>query len=84
MTLNAQPLLGPSEYLEWERRQETRHEFVNGEIFAMTGASRVHNLICLNTAAALHAQLQGRPGEIYANDYGSKSMQAGCTSIPTS
>ncbi|MGB3508869.1 MAG: hypothetical protein WBA93_06440, partial [Microcoleaceae cyanobacterium] len=27
----------PEEYLEWEAQQEFRHEYVDGEIFAMTG-----------------------------------------------
>ena len=31
------------EYLEWEARQEIRHEYVDGEIFAMTGGSIPHN-----------------------------------------
>jgi len=51
MDAQAQAHLRPQEYLAWERQQETRHEYVNGEIYAMRGASRKHNLICLNTAA---------------------------------
>ena len=35
----------PQEYLALERKSETRNEYYNGEIFAMAGASREHNLI---------------------------------------
>ncbi len=37
--------LSPEEYLEFERKSEERHEFFNGEIFAMSGAKRNHNII---------------------------------------
>ncbi|MCL2939192.1 MAG: Uma2 family endonuclease, partial [Trichodesmium sp. MAG_R02] len=32
----------PEEYLEWEAQQEFRHEYVEGKILAMTGASLPH------------------------------------------
>lgn len=57
-----------AEYLDLERKSETKSEFLNGEMFAMTGASREHNLISGNVFAALHAQLRGRSCEIYTND----------------
>ncbi|MCP4702107.1 MAG: Uma2 family endonuclease [Gammaproteobacteria bacterium] len=56
------------EYLEMERASKTRHEFVQGEIYAMSGASRKHNLINGNLFAALHGQLKKRPCEIYTCD----------------
>lgn len=58
----------PAEYLELERHSETRHEYLDGEIFAMGGASRRHNLISLNIAAELRAGVRGRPCEVYAHD----------------
>jgi len=33
----------PEEYLEWEATQECRHEYIDGEIIAMTGGSLPHN-----------------------------------------
>ena len=53
------------DYLAAERRRETKSEYLEGEVFAMTGASRPHNLITVNVAAALHGQLKGRRGEAY-------------------
>jgi Uma2 family endonuclease len=49
------------EYLALERQSEERHEFLDGEMFAMSGASAEHNDIVWNIAAILHAQLRGRP-----------------------
>ena len=36
------------EYLEWEPQQDLRHEYINGEVFAMTGGTLAHNDITLN------------------------------------
>lgn len=80
--MNAQPKLQPQEYLVWERQQETRHEYVNGEIYAMTGASRKHNLICLNTASSFHTQLRGCPCEVYNNDMRVKVDETGMYTYP--
>ncbi len=55
-------------YLAFERAAEERHEFVDGDIFAMSGASRKHNLINGNIFANLHAKLKKSPCEIYNND----------------
>ena len=58
----------PEEYLALEREAEYKNEYVNGEIRAMTGASRAHNLISVNVASELRAQLKGRPCEVYHTD----------------
>ena len=36
------------EYLDWEATQELRHDYIDGEVFAMTGGTIPHNLISLN------------------------------------
>lgn len=80
--LNVQSRLTPQDYLDWERQQETRHEYVNGEIHAMTGASRNHNLICINFVASLHGQLRGKPCEVYSNDMRVKVSETGMYTYP--
>ena len=50
-----------AEYLEGEPRSEMRHEFVDGRIYAMSGASLRHNAICLETAARIKQHLHGGP-----------------------
>ena len=82
MNRQPQPRLTPLEYLAWERQQGTRHEFFDGEIFAMTGASREHNLVCGNTFSALHAQLRGTPCEVYNNDMRVKVSETGMYTYP--
>ena len=55
-------------YLAGELNGEVRHEYLAGEVYAMTGASRPHNIISLNLAAALHAHLRGGPCRVFVND----------------
>jgi Uma2 family endonuclease len=42
------PKMSQLEFLEWERKQEYKHEYVNGEVLAMSGASFKHNQISTN------------------------------------
>lgn len=60
--------LTPEEYLAFERRCEYKNEYFDGEIFAMTGASREHNLITVNIGRELSQQLKTRPCEAYISD----------------
>lgn len=50
-----------AEYLEGELRSEIRHEFVDGRIYAMSGASLRHNSICGEAYGLLKAHLRGGP-----------------------
>jgi Uma2 family endonuclease len=70
------------QYLALERQAEYKSEFLGGEIFAMAGASREHNLIAGNVFAALHAQLRGRPCETYASDMRVKVTASGLYTYP--
>ena len=58
----------PEEYLALERAAEYKNEYFDGEIFAMTGASRRHNLIAGNIGGSLWQQLRGKPCEVYPSD----------------
>lgn len=49
----------PQEYLEWEEHQDIKYEYVNGEVFAMTGGTIAHSDIALNLATALKNHLRG-------------------------
>ncbi|HLL77537.1 MAG TPA: Uma2 family endonuclease [Pyrinomonadaceae bacterium] len=68
MATNPETLLTEDEYLAFERRSELRHEYLAGEVFDMTGASRKHNRIVTNIVVALDTQLRDRPCNVYAND----------------
>jgi Uma2 family endonuclease len=71
-----------AEYLEFERSSELKHEFLNGDVFAMTGASRIHNLITAKVITALTSQLRGRPCEVYASDMRLKVTATGLYTYP--
>ncbi|MBI5498355.1 MAG: Uma2 family endonuclease [Deltaproteobacteria bacterium] len=55
-------------YLEQERRSDTKHEFINGEILAMSGASARHNVIAANILSSLSVLLRSRPCIVYGPD----------------
>ena len=66
----------PEEYLTLERAAETKSEYVDGYIYAMTGASRAHNLVTVNISLRLGNQLLNRPCEIYVADMRVKAATA--------
>ena len=56
------------EYLAYERESEVKHEFFQGEIFAMAGASWQHNAINTSLTASLHPQVRAHGCHLFAND----------------
>lgn len=60
--------LTPAEYLEFERKSEERHEYFDGEIYAMSGAKRNHNVIAWNVGGELRQKLKGKKCEAYPAD----------------
>lgn len=68
MTTEPLQTLSPQDFLAFERGAETKHEYVAGDVLAMTGASERHNLIVANLVAGLHAQMIDRPGRVYPSD----------------
>jgi Uma2 family endonuclease len=53
------PRFTPEEYFEWEERQEIRHEYFDGEVYAMTGGTLNHSEIAINFVSLLKAHLRG-------------------------
>jgi Uma2 family endonuclease len=60
--------LTPEEYVAFERKATYKNEYIDGEVVAMTGASRRHNIIGVNISGELRQQLKGRTCEAYASD----------------
>ncbi len=56
------------QYLEFERTSEEKHEYLDGQIISMAGASGNHNRIVANTIVGLGPQLREGPCAIYASD----------------
>jgi Uma2 family endonuclease len=55
-------------YLAWEANQETRHEFVDGAVRAMTGGTEAHDVIAGNLRMALAEALKGGPCHVRGPD----------------
>jgi len=58
----------PDEYLAWEREQPIRHEYIDGEVYAMTGGTLPHNAITLNLYSELRLHLRKRGCFGYVSD----------------
>jgi len=56
------------EYLEFENAGTEKHEYYQGEIFAMSGAKLQHNRIAKNLLVSLENKLKGKPCEPFGSD----------------
>ncbi len=82
MSRRIKPNLTSEEYLALERKAEYKSEYLDGEIFAMTGASRKHNLIATNILSILHQLLKGKPCEVYPGEMRVKVPAVGLYTYP--
>ncbi len=82
MSAVPKPYVTPLDYLTRERRAETKSEYFRGEVFAMPGASRAHNLIAGNTLIAIGPQLRDRKCEVYPGDMRVKVSPTGLYTYP--
>ena len=56
------------EYLSMERESDERHEYLDGQIYAMAGESPEHGAICTNLTREVSAQLKGTRCQAFAKD----------------
>ena len=56
------------EYLHWEEQQEEKHEYVDGQIFAMAGASENHIDITTNLTMVIANRLRGTGCKVFPTD----------------
>ena len=63
-----QPRMTFGEFLDWERRQEIKHEFLDGVAVAMAGGTEAHNIIQGNLLASSLAKLRGGPCRPFPSD----------------
>ncbi len=61
--------LAENEYYLLEEESEIRHEYMDGELFTMAGATRKHNLISSNISTELSLKLRETDCELYAGDF---------------
>jgi Uma2 family endonuclease len=60
--------INAKEYLEGEPLAETRHEYIEGDVYAMAGASDAHTKVALNAALQLKSHLRGSGCSTYISD----------------
>lgn len=53
------PRFTPEEYFAWEEQQLVRHEYIDGEVYAMSGGTIDHSDIAGNFLSLLKAHLRG-------------------------
>lgn len=66
--LNAPRFADAEAYLAWEELQPERHEYVDGEVYAMTGVRVAHNDININAFVFLRRALTGTPCKVFGID----------------
>ena len=60
--------LTPDDYLQLEAQSDTKHEYIDGEVYAMAGASDRHVTIALNLATLLRSHIRGTNCRAYISD----------------
>src|SRR5262245_35744375 len=82
MSAAAKRKMTPQEYLAFERASETRHEFYQGEVFDMAGASYEHTRVKDNLARHLGNRFENGPCEILSTDLRVKVDATGLYTYP--
>ena len=72
----------PKEYLAMERKAKYKSEYFNGQIIAMAGASKRHNLITTNVSGEFYLQFKKRSCEVYSSDMRVKVSESGLYTYP--
>lgn len=65
---NLKTPLSVDAYIEGELHSEVKHEYLAGEVYAMSGASAAHNIIAGNLFSALHRHLRGGSCRVFMSD----------------
>jgi Uma2 family endonuclease len=70
------------QYLEMERASEEKHEYLDGEIYLMSGGSSNHSLIGSTTIAILYTQLRKKSCFVYNSDMRVRVINTGLYTYP--
>lgn len=74
--------LTPEEYLNIERNAEFKSEYYNGEMFALAGASYIHNKISSNIHVSLANQQKGKTCQVFQSDLKIREKISGLFTYP--
>ncbi len=81
-SIAADTYITPEAYLASERRGKYKSEYIHGEVLAMSGASRAHNIITVDITTELNIQLRPRGCEIYSGDMRVQTSRTGSYFYP--
>lgn len=71
-----------AEYLELERDAETKHEYVNGQVYAMAGGSTEHARLAARVTGQFLQGLSDRPCEVFSADLRVRNLATGRSTYP--
>lgn len=69
-------------YLEHEAGSNVKHEFLDGEIYAMAGGSRQHAALSVAISAALYQKLRDKPCVVHSSDLKVRVLATGLATYP--
>jgi Uma2 family endonuclease len=71
-----------AEYIALERSAKEKHEYLDGNIYAMAGGSREHALYAANVVTLLSVALRGRPCAAHTSDLRIRVVDTGLDTYP--
>lgn len=74
--------LTPEEYLELEAQSSTKHEYINGEIYAIAGTTDTQNRIAINIVTLIRGHLRGTECRVYFADVKVRVESKNCFYYP--
>ena len=74
--------LTPEDYLKNEEKSLIKHEYINGEVYAMAGTTDSHNTIALNLASIIRNHLRGTDCRVYFADIKARLEKRNCFYYP--
>lgn len=71
-----------AEYIAFERAANSKHEYLDGNIYARAGGSREHALVAVNVGTLLNQALRGRPCAVHSSDLRIRVVETGLETYP--
>ncbi len=80
--VKADTLFAPEDYLALEREADTRHEFLDGEVYTMAGENLPHSRICVNLSGEVRQRLKGKRCEALSPNMKVRTSSASLFAYP--
>jgi len=71
-----------AEFLNLERSGSARHEFLDGQVYAMAGGTPEHGALAAAVIRELGVSLQGKPCRVYSSDVRVRVVATGLSTYP--